>query len=290
MIPAKKVMTYISGVHSMNISKLCSRAVAIVLASIAVSFGGIAAAEEVAEPTESQQKAKDLLSSMANYMAKLPGFSTRVVAGYDAVQESGQKLEFNETRKVTVSRPNQLRVEELLSDGAQDLLIFDGKQISVFDSDLGVYAQVPQPGSIDDAVVYFVRELGMRLPMSSLLSTRLPEEMSKRVKSIEYVEFTNIFGVGAHHIAAVGNTVDAQFWIMDGERPLPLHIVLTYKTEPGQPQFRAVFRDWDEKSSPAADTFQFKPPADAQRIIFAVQAPPVNGAPASSEAPSGNSP
>jgi hypothetical protein len=286
----KEVWIHISGEHSMNISKLCSRAIAILLAGVAASSGSIAAATEVVEPTASQKQASELLSAMAGYLAKLPGYKTRMITSYDSVQESGQKIEFNEMRQVTLSRPNLLRVEQMMSDGAQDLLLFDGKNISVFDSDLGVYAQVPQPGSIDDAVVYFVRELGMRLPMSSLLSTRLAEEMSKRVKSIEYVEFTNIFGVGAHHIAAVGNTVDAQFWIMDGERPLPLHIVLTYKTEPGQPQFRAVFRDWDEKSSPAADTFQFKPPADAQRIIFAVQAPPVNGAPASSEAPSGNSP
>lgn len=290
MIFVKEVWIHFSGEHSMNISKLCSRAIAILLASIAVSFGGIATAEEAAEPTASQKQASELLSAMANYLAKLPGYKTRMVTSYDSVQESGQKIEFNEMRQVTLSRPNLLRVEQMMSDGAQDLLLFDGKNISVFDSDLGVYAQAPQPGSIDDAVVYFVRELGMRLPMSSLLSTRLPEEMSRKVKSIEYVEFTNIFGVGAHHVAAVGNTVDAQFWIMDGERPLPLHIVLTYKTEPGQPQFRAVFRDWDEKSPPAADAFQFKPPADAQRIIFAVQAPPVNGAPAASEAPSGNSP
>ena len=48
MILVKEVWRYASGEHSMNISKFCSRAVAIVLASIAVAFGGIAAAEEVA--------------------------------------------------------------------------------------------------------------------------------------------------------------------------------------------------------------------------------------------------
>jgi hypothetical protein len=263
-------------------------AIAALVATTAISLAFLAPPALGEEPTESQQKAKDLLSSMANYMAKLPGFSTRVVAGYDAVQESGQKLEFNETRKVTMSRPDQLRVEELLSDGAQDLLIFDGKQISLFDSDLGVYAQVPQPGPLDEAVVYFVRELDMRLPMSSLLSTRLPEELAKRVKSVEYVEFTNILGPGSHHIAATGNTVDAQFWIMDGERPLPLRIILTYKTEPGQPQYRALYLDWDTKSSPAADAFEFKPPADAKRIVFAVQVPPVVEAPAPTAAPTGS--
>lgn len=245
---------------------------------------------DTAQPTESQALAGELLSGMSNYLAKLPGFRARLVSSYDVVQESGEKIEFNEIREVTVSRPNLLRVEQIFSDGAQDLLVFDGQQINVYDGELGVYAQAPQPGSVDDAVVYFVRDLGMRLPLAALLSTRLPDELSKRVKSVDYVEYTNILGPGAHHISARTNTVDFQVWIADGERPLPLRIVLTYKAEPGQPQFRAQFLDWDEKSAAPADAFVFKPPADAQKIVFAVQAPPAGAAAAPGTAPTGNLP
>ena len=130
----------------------------------------------------------------------------------------------------------------------------------------------------------------MRLPLAAMLSTRLPDERSKRVNSVDYVEYTNILGPGTHHISARTSTVDFQVWIADGERPLPLRIVLTYKTEPGQPQFRAQFLDWDEKSAAPADAFVFKPPADAKKIVFSVQAPPAGGAPAPSTAPTGNLP
>ena len=170
----------------------------------------VLAADEPPARTESQQLAFDLLSGMADYLAGLPEFRMSLVASYDAVQASGEKLEFNEIRQVTLSRPNLLRVEQQMSDGAADLLVFDGQQINVFDSQLGVYAQAPQPGSVDDALVYFVRDLGMRLPLAPMLSTRLPEELSKRMKSIEYVEYTEILGPPAHHIAARGNTVDLE--------------------------------------------------------------------------------
>lgn len=257
----------------MTITMLGRPAAIALLAMASVWCNGTAAAAEEDARTESQQRASELLSGMANYLAKLPGFKVSVVGSYDTVQESGQKIEFNESRQVTLSRPNLLRVEEQMSDGAQDLLVFDGKEISIYNSDLGVYAKAPQPGSIDDAVVYFVRDLGMRLPLAPIFSSRLPEELSKRVKSIDYVELTNILGPPAHHIAARTNTVDFQVWIADGERPLPLRIVLTYKNDPGQPQFRAMFLNWDEKSPAASDAFRFVPPADAQQIIFAVQAP-----------------
>lgn len=249
------------------------QAVTLLLAAGAAWFTGAAQAEEAVAKTESQELAAELLSGMAKYLAGLPGFQVQLVASYDVVQESGQKIEFNEIRAVAIERPNLLRAEQQFSDGAQDLLVFDGQQINVYDSQLGVYAQAPQPGSVDDAVVYFVRDLGMRLPLAAMLSTRLPEELSKRMKSVDYVEYTTILGTGAHHVAARGATVDMQVWIADGDRPLPLRIVLTYKTEPGQPQFRAQFLGWDEKSKAPADAFTFIPPADAQKIIFAVQGP-----------------
>ncbi|MGE0031977.1 MAG: DUF2092 domain-containing protein [Steroidobacteraceae bacterium] len=261
-------------------------AITVAMAATSICFSGASLSQDTTAPNESQQLATEMLSGMTNYLAGLPGFQVQLVASYDTVQESGQKIEFNEIRAITVSRPNLLRVEQQFSDGAQDLLVFDGQQINVYDSQLGVYAQAPQPGSVDDAVVYFVRDLGMRLPLAAMLSTRLPEELSKRMKSVDYVEYTTILGTGAHHIAARGATVDMQVWIADGDRPLPLRIVLTYKTDPGQPQFRAQFLAWDEKSRAPADFFKFSPPAGAQKIIFAVQGP----AAAPEAAPTGSLP
>ena len=221
--------------------------------------------------TESQQEAAAHFKAMCGYLAGLQSFSLAYRSGYDVVQATGQKIEFGETRRLVLMRPGRLRMEEVSSDGTRDLVIFDGRNISVLNADQGVYAQVPQPGPLDDALGYFVRDLKMRMPLALMLTTRFPEVLASRISTIDYVEHTEILGIPTHHIAGRGENVDFQFWIREGERPLPLRVVLTYRDSPGQPQYWANFADWDTSPSVVEDDFVFVPPANARQIPFAVQ-------------------
>jgi hypothetical protein len=139
----------------------------------------------------------------------------------------------------------------------------------MFDEPAKVYAQASHPGGVDDAVVYFVHDLGMRLPLAVLLLSRLPAELQQRVQSVEYVEKTATLGPPAYHIVGRTATVDFQLWIAEGDRPLPLRAVLTYKDAPGQPQFRAQFSDWNLDIQPSDGLFTFTPPEGANKIPFA---------------------
>jgi hypothetical protein len=102
-----------------------------------------------------------------------------------------------------------------------------------------------------------------------MLLGRLPAELRQRVQSVEYVEKTSIIGAPAHHIVGKTATVDFQLWIAQGDRPLPLRAVLTYKNAPGQPQFRAQFSNWNLDINPPASLFAFTPPAGVNKIPFA---------------------
>ena len=221
--------------------------------------------------TESQREARALLKAMADHLAGLQSFTVNFRDGYDVVQSTGQKIEFGETRRITLARPNQLRVEEIASDGRLDLTLFDGRDITVFNADTNLFARAPQPGTVDDTLVYFVRDLRMRMPLARLLSTRLPNEWPKRVTTVDYVERADIGGIVTHHVAGRTDTVDFQYWITDGPSPLPLRVVLTYSGEPGQPQFWANFSDWNTSPRLPGTTFQFTPPAGARQIAFATQ-------------------
>jgi hypothetical protein len=252
-------------------------------AIIALLGAALAAAPASADPgattaagppaTASRDFAADQLDRMARFLAGLPGFEVELLSSHDAVQPDGQKIEFGELRAVALARPDRLRVEQQRSDGARDLVVFDGRDISVFDGEEGVYAQVPQPGTLDDAILYFVRDLGMRLPLAPLLGSRLGTELDAGALQVDYVEFTELLDQPAHHIAGRGADVDFQVWIAAGEQPLPLRIVLTYRNEPGQPQFRAQFLDWRPGIPAEAGLFRFDPPAAARRIAFAAQVP-----------------
>ncbi|MGZ8218348.1 DUF2092 domain-containing protein [Methylomagnum sp.] len=262
---------------------LCAALCAAVLASIAgcakdravAPPAAAAAPRAAAEPEPRQGDAQAILMRMADFLAKTPRFSVSLQSGYDVVQESGQKIEFGESRKIVVSRPNGLRVESEQSDGGKHLFQYDGKDITVSSPAQNVYAQASKPGGIDAAVMYFLKDLHMRLPLAALLLSRFPEEIERRTQALEYVEKTLIHGTPAHHLAGRTETVDYQAWIAEGAQPLPLRVVLTYKNAEGQPEFRAQFSDWNLAPAIAESMFAFTPPEGAQKISFIAQLPQI---------------
>jgi len=218
---------------------------------------------------EKPPSGRQILMQMANFLSKTPKWSVTVHTAYDTVQRDGSKVEWNGVRTVTLSRPDRLRVESQRSDGARTLVIFDGKEITTFDESAKVYAQESHPGTVDDAVVYFVHDLGMRLPLALMLLERLPAELQQRVQGVEYVEKAETLDAPARHIVGKTSTVDFQLWITEGDRPVPLRAVLTYKNAPGQPQFRAQFTDWNFDIKPPDSFFTFTPALGVNKIPFA---------------------
>jgi hypothetical protein len=235
-----------------------------------LSISLVAAKAPADQPSsgEKQATARAILTRMAEFLSKTPRMSVTIHAAYDAVQRNDYKVEWNEIRKVTLRRPDQLRIDAERSDGAHSLILFDGKNITTFDESRQVYAQAPQPGGVDETVIHFVQDMGMRLPLAALLLSRLPEELRTRVQTVSYVEKTTTLGVPADHLVGRTNTVDFQLWIAQGDKPLPVRAVLTYRNAPGQPQFRAGFEDWDLSTNPPESLFTFTPPAQSHRIPF----------------------
>jgi hypothetical protein len=242
--------------------------------------------QAVAEPREP----KEILMRMATFLSKAPRFSVSLQGSYDVLQESGQMLEFGETRKITVSRPNGLRVEVEHSDGEKHLVVYNGTDITAFSPSQNVYAQASKPGGIDQAVTYFLKDLHMRLPLAALLLSRFPAEIDGRTQSLDYVERTLIHNTPAHHLAGRTETVDYQLWIAEGAQPLPLRAVLTYKNAEGHPQFRADFADWNFAPDVQNARFAFTPPPGARKIAFLAQIPELVIPAATTVAPSGERP
>ncbi len=231
----------------------------------------ISALAAVSQPAVEPAQAKDLLMNMAEFLAKSPSFSVNLESSYEVLQESGQMIEFGENRRIVVRRPNGLRVEIEHSDGERHLVQYDGNDITTSSPTHNVYAQIVKPGGIDEAVMYFLRDLGMRLPLAMLLVSRLPEELERRTLALDYVEKTVVDGTPTHHLAGRTETVDYQVWIAEGARPLPLRIVLSYKNEEGHPSFRAQFFDWNLMPEIQDSLFTFNPTDGMRKIAFAAE-------------------
>jgi hypothetical protein len=196
-------------------------------------------------------------------------FSVTIRDGYDVVQESGQKIEFGEVRKVTVSRPDRLRIDVERSDGQKGLVIFDGKDITIYTANNNIYATTSRQGTLDQAIKYAVDDLKIRVPLALMLLSTLPSELTNLGVSADYVETTTITDVPSDHLAArTAGGVDFQVWVAQGAEPLPRRIVITYKDENGQPQFWADLTSWNLAPDLSDALFAFTPPNGAERIQF----------------------
>lgn len=246
---------------------------------IAVTFccGAVAVAKEKPAASRSPHEARAILLRMAEFMARTGSFSVAVHDSYDAYQKSGQKIEFSEMRTITVARPDRLRIDVEESSGNRQMLLFDGKELTLATPTRNVYARTQQPGSIDDAVNYVIADLGIKVPFSVLLQTTAPKELDLKTQTLDYVERTTIFGAPAHHLAGRTAKVDYQIWIADGDQPLPQRLVLTYRKEKGQPQFRAQFSNWNLAAEAPASLFEFVPSAGMHKISFLSQLPQRSG-------------
>ena len=147
-------------------------------------------------------------------------------------------------------------------------MVFDGRWITAFNARENVYARVQRPGSLDQALVYMVRDLQATMPLARLFTTGFPLYVDKRAMSVTFVEECTLFDVPTHHLAARSEDVDLQLWIAKGPEPLPRRVVITYKNAPGQPQFRADLHDWSVAPNADATAFTFVPPAGAEQVIY----------------------
>jgi hypothetical protein len=53
-----------------------------------------------------------------------------------------------------------------------------------------------------------------------------------------------------------------------GTQTTPCKLVITYKTQPSQPQFTAVFSDWDFAPRIATPVFTPEPPPGLEKVPF----------------------
>lgn len=227
--------------------------------------------EQPVEQAPMDSEALSILNRMADRLAQAKGFSVTIRAGFDVVQDTGQKITFGEKRHVTLSRPDRLRIEAEESDGKRTLVIFDGKAITVFNPEDNVYGQVEKAGSVDDVVRYVVQDLNIRLPLALLLVTTLPEELDQRLEALDYVEQDLLTAVSTDHLAGRGADVDFEIWVDAGDTHLPQRLAITYRHEEGAPQYRAEFSDWKLDPDVSKVELAFTPPDGALRIPFLVR-------------------
>ncbi len=233
----------------------------------ALAAANASSAQEAPAP-EADAQARATLLRMATFLASTPRLTVALQTAYDVVQPDGQKVEFGDSRKLALRRPDGFRIDAEARDGARRGLLIDGRAITTFDLNENVYASVPKQGTVDEALDYAVDELGLRIPLKELFASDLPETVT-RASSVRLVANERVGSVPCEHLAVRADEVDYEVWVATGERPLLQRIVVTYRFAEGQPQFAANFASWNMSPDLPDALFAHEPAEGAERIRVA---------------------
>lgn len=208
------------------------------------------------------------LETMGAYLRTLQSFEVRAETTRDFVlEDTEQKVQFAGDGVYRIRRPNAFYLEAN-TDRRHQQYYYDGTTFTVFSPRMHAYAQRPAPATIREMVDEMRDRYGMEVPLADLFYWGT--ESVEDVQLASVIGFARINDQPAGHYAFRQGDVDWQIWIADGDRPLPLKVVVTTRDDPAQPQFTSVLT-WNLSPRFSDATFAFRAPNDAHQIRIAEQ-------------------
>jgi hypothetical protein len=244
----------------------------LVLAGLLVSiitpmapFAVLAApAAKSSAPAISEDIRSDLAQMAKTLLSDQYSFKARTLRVY--VDPSGQPLHIAHTLEVVVRRPDHLAISITGDDGSTKLL-YDGKTVTLFGVDTKKYATVPVPDTIEGMVHTVMGKLGVDFPLADFLTDAPDKAFLSGVTSVREINTVTIDGVPCRHLLFKQPPgIDLELWIEKNEKALPRRLIVTYRSEPGQPSFIAEMYDWNFSVHPSDADFTFQPPEGATKF------------------------
>jgi len=218
-------------------------------------------------PAVSEQ-ADRLLKQMGAYIGSANEFTFHADITFDHVLPSGQKLQYEAAEDVALQRPGGLYVE-WTGDLGDRQFWYDGKSVTLYDPSTPFYATEAAPPDIDTMLEKTITELGFTPPLSDFLYRDPYHAARGNIQFGLYLGTTDVNGGRCNSLAFVEKDIDWQIWIDTGPQLTPCKLVITYKTQPSQPQFSVVFSDWNFDPRIAEPVFTPYLPAGTEKVPFA---------------------
>ncbi len=218
-------------------------------------------------PTAIDPQAIAALGRMGAFLRQQRSFVVRTEGQSDYVLANGQKVTRSSRGNLRVRRPDRLRAE-LVSDNKDREFFYDGRRFTIFSPNVGFYATLAAPRTINDLADLLQTRYGLELPLVDLFRWGSDRADFNEITAARYIGPTTIDGVAVDQYAFRQPGVDWQIWIQRGPQPLPRRLVLTTTDDPARPE-HAIELTWNLGATFDERIFVFQPPEDAKRIAIA---------------------
>ncbi len=212
-------------------------------------------------------EADRILREMSEYLVSQKEFSFRADVLFDVMLSHGQVVQLGGTSELTLRRPGQARAF-YNGDERRTRTYLDNGKFTMHNATTDVYAVTELPAEIDAALDFIFYRLGFSVPFADLLYADPYAVLIENVQTGFVVGDHPVAGRPCKHLAFSQDSIDWEIWISSVGNPVPMKLVIRYKSEQGSPQYTANLSDWNFHPLFSAIHFEFHPPAGADLIEF----------------------
>jgi hypothetical protein len=239
-------------------------------AGVAMGLATLGAPPAVAAAPPKPMISEDARAAVAqmgkSLLAKEFSFRARTIRAY--ANENGALLHVGHDFKITVRRPDRLRVDATGDNGPRKLF-YDGKTVVLATDDGSLYATLPVPDTIQMMMHVVMGRFGLDFPLADFLTDAPDKAFLSGVASGREVNRVTIDGVPCRHLVfSQPPGIELELWL-EVDRAVPRRLIVIDDTLPGEPHFIAEMSDWDFAVHPADADFTFTPPSGAKQMDFA---------------------
>jgi hypothetical protein len=233
----------------------------------AIALSAMLSTEVRAQTPAVDPAATQILKRMCDYVGSLKQFSVHTQGTLEDLDASGHRVDFDVSAVATISRPNKIRAERK-GDLIDQVFSCDGKTLTLCNPTDKVYATVPAPATIDEALHYVRDSLGLIIPISDLAYSNSFPLLMKGVTYAQVVGKAVINGVKCDHLLFSCPGADFQVWVADSGKPLPYKYLVTDTSNPQMLSISTVLSDWKVNPRLSDSLFTFVPPKGFKPITF----------------------
>jgi hypothetical protein len=226
----------------------------------------VGGAPDTNAPTHAQY-ALGLLKRAADRLSAATNFTFKTTSSVEVISPVGHLVNYFSAAEVAVHRPDKFMAKKT-GDGPAFDLYYDGKTFRAVDSQLGLYAEMTAPATLDALIPAVLERTGMQLPYADVFYRDVYGAVSRDLTHAYWVGKTTLDGIACDHLAFAGPGIEWQVWLGPEKDPLPRRLAVTYLSLERQPRFLVNFADWDLQANLSPSRFEFKKPAGAKPIEF----------------------
>jgi hypothetical protein len=212
-----------------------------------------------------EAQAKALFKTMSDYLAAQERISFDVDTSLEVVTTQKQKIALASSGTVILNRPDKVHITR--TGGFADTeAVYDGKTMTVSNKGLKQYAQIDEPGTLENIIDVVRDKYHKPVPAADLLTSNMYARLMPQVIDVEDLGSGVIRGTECDHFAFRMTEADVQIWIAHGARPYPCRYVITSTKVDGWPQYTIDVSNWKTGTEVATDSFSLKAPANFKRV------------------------